>query len=142
MAHIYNAKLLGASGRPYEVEVHTADTAFNPVGAVYLFMSANHLSFAFPAILYVGKANDLNRRLGEHRQVDGKWGQAIQYGFNALGVISVAKENDRSDIEADLIRNYCPVLNKTGNYLAEILETMLPSRNALAPTPMGAIKRH
>ncbi|MBI1218737.1 MAG: hypothetical protein GC186_09345 [Rhodobacteraceae bacterium] len=133
MSKLFSAKLSGASGREYSFDVFSAGIDFNEVGAVYAFLAVPWPQFTDFKVLYVGKANALQRRMGEHRQPGEKWDEAKALGVNAVGAKLVTSESERRDIETDLIRAYFPPLNKHQNALAQIAESL----GAYPKTPAG-----
>jgi GIY-YIG catalytic domain len=140
MGREFTGQLSDHSGNTYDLEVFPLTEHFNRVGAIYAFLKVPSPNFIEFDVLYIGKANDLPRRLGEHQSSDGKWAEALKLGFNAIGAFQMVNEADRSAIEASLIKRYSPPLNSQHNTLAGLLSHGLGSprqQNALGAAPMA-----
>lgn len=90
----------GASGETYKFEAHNKDTEFEDVSAVYIFMKfTENNTFK---ILYIGQTGELGTRIANHD----KWTIANEHGCTHICVHETDSENDRWNIETDLIRKY------------------------------------
>lgn len=91
----------GTSGKPYNFEVYSTDTAFPDVGAVYIYAKCTAAIDAFHyEILYVGETSSLLNRIIPNRK---KPAPLNNHAVNAICIHLDADESSRLLKEKDLI---------------------------------------
>lgn len=98
----------------YNFEVCQKNSSWHDVGGVYIFCGLNRQNRWFP--VYIGKTESFSDRIPSH----GQWDTAQSLGATHVHALVVHMEEDRSQIEEQLIRAYQPPLNQqlkmTGSY--------------------------
>ena len=96
---------------PYNFQVYTTDTLFNPIAGVYMFTKRwiDTQGKIWHRLLYIGEAQSFkDRPLNSNHE---EWANAVALGFNCICVYPT--NGDRVAIQDDLIDKYDPPLNKT-----------------------------
>ena len=94
----------GASGKKYSFIAYATDTAFNEVGAVYIFTKQENNSYA---PLYIGQTDNLKERIPNHE----KWPCVRRNGVNSICVLSDSSQSSRLQTESDLLDKRNPPCN-------------------------------
>lgn len=92
--------LKGQSGADYEFELYTLDTNFNAVGGIYAFVRLIENN-AKCSRIYCGKTEDLSTRFQNHHKQD----EIEGHKANAIGILRVNTEEERTKIEIDILEN-------------------------------------
>src|SRR4051812_34485765 len=96
MASIGNVTARGGkSGNQYPFELYSLQTSFNPLGAVYIFLSGT-------SPVYVGETGDLSDRFDAHHKAD----EIRRHRADRIGVLVENDPERRLQIEADLLAGY------------------------------------
>jgi len=100
MPKIANATFAGESGEEYKFVAYSIDTTFKNVGAVYIFTKRTKKDGNWShKFLYIGESEDLGDRIANHD----KWDCVNENGANCICVKTVEDEDERLDIETNLI---------------------------------------
>lgn len=95
---------------PYNFQVYTTDTLFNPIAGVYMFTSRvenQQERTTTHHIRYIGETHSFrDRPLNSNHE---EWANAVALGFNCICVYPT--NGDRVAIQDDLIDKYNPPLN-------------------------------
>jgi len=103
MAKIADALFLGVSGTQYTFEAYSMDTAFDNVGAVYIFTRRTVTNnIASHKCLYIGQTDRLKDRISNHDKR--KCLEAND--ANCICLYREDNEGLRIDKETDLRKNY------------------------------------
>ena len=113
------ATLRGSSRRAYIFEVFRREAIpeLGEIGAVYVYARmASEAAAGLPRDAtgaafepgYIGSTSDLARREAEHD----RHGHFIGFAFDVVLVLRLQQETMRTDIAADLVECYRPVLNE------------------------------
>lgn len=105
MAKITNATLTinGISGKKYSFNIYSLDTKFAPIGGIYIFTKRyqgidsifNH------DYIYCGKTRDFSTRFDNHH----KENCIKKNNANCICIKSVATEEERVEIESDILKS-------------------------------------
>jgi len=109
MAKISDLTLTGKSGKKYDFEVYSIDTAFNEVAAVYAVTkryknSSNEFKHT---VIYIGQTDNLKERHDNHHKEE----CFKRNDANCICVHQDSNEKSRLAKEADLIAAYDPPCN-------------------------------
>ena len=108
MGKIADATFAGASGTEYSFTAYTTDTAFENIGAVYIFtkrtVANDQGSHKF---LYVGESGELSDRIANHNE----WPCVNRNDCNAICVHAEDDGGERLKIEKDLLDGNDPPCN-------------------------------
>src|SRR4051812_18885693 len=85
----------GKSGNQYSFELYSLQTDFNPLGAVYIFLSGS-------APVYVGETGDLSERFDGHHKAE----EIRRHSADRIGVLVESNPQRRLQIEADILAAY------------------------------------
>ena len=97
----------GESGRRYRFKVTLTDRGIPDSSGIYVFVRRRFFFFLEP--LYVGKATSFRSRvLGHERWMEAWW----QRGATERHVLRIRDARERAMIEEDIIRHYCPLMNR------------------------------
>jgi len=97
----------GTSWKNYIFNLYSIDTSFNPVKAIYIVCELTENNSKY-SLIYIWQTDDLSTRfVSHHKQAcfDRNWA-------NCIGVLQVARQEDRDFIEKDLISRYKPMCNE------------------------------
>ncbi|MGE3142092.1 MAG: hypothetical protein AB7L65_02115 [Hyphomonadaceae bacterium] len=101
----------GASGRWYEFDVARAKRAWEPTGAVYMFVKPGDYptwEAGGPVALYIAKTANLQETLARHEM----WAAAQQLGVQEIHLLLIPDEAARARAEKDLLDAHTPILNR------------------------------
>lgn len=101
----------GASGRWYDFDVARAARVWEPVGGVYAFVKPGDsptMDAGGPVMLFIAKTNDFSGALARHDM----WQAAQQLGAAEVHLMTVTDEQQRLEIEKDLLAAQTPILNR------------------------------
>ncbi len=104
-------KLKGQSGAEYSFDVYPANTTWNDNVACVYYVSKRTIKAddgGDHKAIYIGETNDLKDRLANHHKQDCFDG----HQYNAISTLHEANANQRTQIEADLIRGIRPPCNE------------------------------
>ena len=107
MAKLWTIELTGVSSKKYTFNVYSSDTSFKAIGAVYLISKRNHINRNHDFI-YIWETGDLSTRFDNHHRqscFDKNW-------YNCISVYTENNEDERLEIETDLIDKYDPPCNR------------------------------
>lgn len=104
MSKICNLWFNGKDGSDYLFEVFPRDQAFNPVSAVYAFLTEPDGN---GKVLYIGQTENLKTRFYDHH----KWDEAICRGFKYIAVYQCSLLM-LDYVERNLIQEYDPPCNE------------------------------
>ena len=92
----------GESGKKYSFESFSLDTEFNKVGGIYIFTRRYKKTNEnyYHEQIYCGKTEDLSTRFNNHHKED----CIKNNNANCICVISVSSEDDRTEIETDILK--------------------------------------
>jgi excinuclease UvrABC nuclease subunit len=111
VAELGTILLTGKSGSQYLFWIYSLDTNFKNEGAVYVYTQAtpNSEGGHTHSVIYVGQTGDLGSRLSNHH----KWACINGRGANRICTTRIMpNEQERLNMEADLIAYYRPVCNE------------------------------
>jgi len=94
-------------------------SALPAVGGLYVISRPGLLELSH---LYIGKADDLDARVGSGIARHEHWSQFVVSGATTVSICCVESAADRDALERDLIASYCPPLNDQHNWLRTLLE--------------------
>ena len=83
------------------------DSAWNHVPGIYLF-GGDGTRLNWPSFAYIGKSDDLAERIGSHDQ----WKPAVRLGATHVYVAVIPDTTARHNLEALLIKQFDPPLNR------------------------------
>ena len=108
-AKIGEMTLTGQSGGKYTFNVYPSGTEFNKKGGVYYISKRTKKSSSggSHSAIYVGKTKDLSERFDDHHKAD----CFERNGINAISIFAESNEQERLDIESDLIASLNPPCN-------------------------------
>ena len=104
MAQIETVTFTGSSSEKYDFTAYTTDTAFNEVGAVYIFTKRENSRYT---PLYIGQTDNLKERIPNHE----KWPCVRRNGVNSICVLSDSSQSSRLQTESDLLDKRNPPCN-------------------------------
>lgn len=97
-----------SSGISLEFHVVPKDGSWNDVPGIYAF--GNRAPNGTYYVHYVGQASSLKDRMSNHE----RWAEAQRLGATHVLAMSVSMQADRDKLEAILIAELSPALNKLG----------------------------
>jgi hypothetical protein len=99
----------GASGSSYKFTVHSWDTKFNPIGAVYVITKRTEKpgGVGSHTYIYVGQTGDLSERFDDHHKIN----CFRRNGANCICVHPDANKASHLKKEEDLIQALNPPCN-------------------------------
>ncbi len=105
----YPLDAYGKSGKAYSFSLHTKDSKFKEVGAVYIFIKeeVNRFRRRRYIPLYIGETKNLRNRINDHE----KWPCVNKHGCTHIAIMPVPREKDRLYIETDLRHAHSTVCN-------------------------------
>jgi hypothetical protein len=111
MPKLATLELKAKSGNSYVFEVYSMETEFEKTGGVYC-VSKRTLSIAdnrfVHDIFYIGQTDDFSNRFKDHHKKECfKRNEA-----NCISILKVTTEEERAEIEKDLIKAYNPTCNE------------------------------
>ena len=108
MGKITTATFLGKSGTAYDFEVFSADTEFNDISAVYAFTKRTVSDgVGTHEFIYIGESEKLGGRKESHE----KWDCISRQNGNCICVHAVIGNQNRLNIETDLLSANNPTCN-------------------------------
>jgi len=94
--------LYGEIREPYQFEVYPIDSKFEDVGCVYVYSKKINDSWEY---IYIGKTNELARRLREHENGNERSDKCIrESGATHIFVYLDDTELSRSQAESDILK--------------------------------------
>lgn len=109
MAKIGNLTLTGKSKQKYDFDVYPINTNFKSIGAVYYISKRTKKSDGTRnhEKIYIGQTGDISERFDNHH----KENCFNLHGANCISICQNNNENDRFNMETDLIQQYNPPCN-------------------------------
>jgi len=109
MTEYGNVTFTGGSGTNYSFIGYSIDTVFNDVGGVYMVTQRNQSpngGYSHP-VIYIGETGDLSERFHSHHKAS----CFSSNNANCICVLREDNEQNRLDIESDLLDNHSPPCN-------------------------------
>ena len=109
MAKLGTITFKGKSGNEYSFNAYPIDTEFKAIGTVYFITKRTEKAdgTGTHTRIYVGQTEDLSERFDNHHKQD----CFDRNNANCICIYSESDEDQRLEIEADLIDNYNPPCN-------------------------------
>jgi len=101
----------GDSGAWHEFDVARAKRAWEPLGGVYIFVKPGDLptlEAGGPVPLYIASTSSFLDALSRNEM----WAAAQQLGAAEIHLATIAQEQRRAFVEADLLKAHMPILNR------------------------------
>lgn len=104
--------LKGESGKEYSFEIYSLDNDFKEVGGIYMFTKRTKSGDNYSHYnKYIGKTNDLSTRFDNHHKEE-----CIENNkANCICIMLVDSEDDRTEIETDLLLGNNTTCNEINN---------------------------
>jgi hypothetical protein len=93
---------------------HILCAKLEPIGGLYAVFKPGLFG---PAVMYIGKAGNLDERIGSRAQCHEHWSDFVLADAMCVGVAYAQDSVLRDQVEEDLIREYCPPINTQHNAL-------------------------
>ena len=90
----------------YKFGIYDPNTKWKDKGGIYIFAGSD--SNNRWTVYYIGKTSDFSKRLSSHE----KWKPAARLGATHVHARAVSQEANRAEVEAHLIQEFDPPLNK------------------------------
>ena len=112
--HQKTVTLTGLSGRSYDFEVYEIGQSFNPLAAIYVFLTPSIYRYT-QTVVYVGETHDIKARLSTDLLQHHRLACAQRNGATLVGIYRAAEMVNRDfrlAVEADIRRAYDPPCNR------------------------------
>jgi hypothetical protein len=104
--------LKGESGKEYSFGIYSLDTSFKEIGGIYIFTKRTKSGEKYShSNKYIGKTNDLSTRFDNHHKAE----CIGNNNANCICIMSVKSEDDRTEIETDLLLGNNTSCNEINN---------------------------